>query len=60
MRSKTARLREALTGRFTDHHAFLLARMPGRVDAITADIATVQERIDDQIAPFGPAVTRAG
>ncbi|MBA3292667.1 MAG: hypothetical protein H0T40_02750 [Geodermatophilaceae bacterium] len=49
-----------MTGRFTDHHAFLLARMPGRVDAITADIATVQERIDDQIAPFGPAVTRAG
>src|SRR3954452_1476100 len=46
LRSKTARLTEALTGRFTDHHAFLLAQMLRRVDAITADVATVQARID--------------
>ncbi len=58
LRSKTARLTEALTGRFTDHHAFLLTQMLNRVDAITADIATVQERIDAQIAPFAQAVTR--
>jgi len=58
MRSKTGRLREALTGRFGDHHAFLLTRMLSRVDAITADIATVQERIDVQIAPFALAVAR--
>src|SRR4051794_13066366 len=36
----------ALTGRFPDHHAFLLPQMLRRVDAITADVATVQERID--------------
>ncbi len=58
MRSKTGRLEEAFTGRLTDHHAFLLATMLGRVDAITADIASVQARIDIQIAPFAPAVTR--
>jgi len=58
MRSKTVRLREALTGRFSDHHAFLLTQMLSRVDAITADIATVQARIDTQIAPFDQAVTR--
>jgi transposase len=58
LRSKTARLAEALTGRFTDHHAFLLTQMLRRVDAITADIATVQERIDAQIAPFAPAMAR--
>jgi transposase len=58
MRSKTGRLTEALTGRFTDHHAFLLTQMLHRVDAISADIATVQDRIDAQIAPFAPAVTR--
>src|ERR671926_1070636 len=52
LRSKTARLTEALTGRFTDHHAFLLDRMLRREDAITADVAAVQERIDAQIAPF--------
>ncbi len=58
MRSKTVRLTEALTGRFTEHHAFLLTQMLRRVDAITADIATVQERIDAQIAPFAQAVAR--
>ncbi len=32
--------------------------MLSRVDAITADIATVQARIDESIAPFASAVTR--
>ena len=58
MRSKTARLGQALTGRFTDHHAFLLSRMLARVDAITADVATVQDRIEVQISPFASAVAR--
>ena len=58
LRSKTSRLTEALTGRFTEHHAFLLTQMLRRVDAITADVATVQERIDVQIAPFAQAVVR--
>jgi transposase len=58
LRNKTGRLTEALTGRFTDHHAFLLTQMLRRVDAITADVATVQERIDAQIAPFARAVVR--
>jgi transposase len=58
MRSKTGRLEEAFTGRFRDHHAFLLKTMLKRVDAIDADITTVQARIDEQIAPFAPAVTR--
>jgi transposase len=58
MRAKTARLTEALTGRFTEHHAFLLTRMLHRIDAIGADIATVQDRIDAQIAPFAQAVAR--
>jgi transposase len=58
MRAKTGRLEEAFTGRFREHHAFLLATMLGRVDAITADIAAVQARIDEQIAPFASAVTR--
>jgi transposase len=58
LRSKTGRLTEALTGRFTEHHAFLLTQMLHRVDAITANIATVQERIDGQIAPFAQAVAR--
>jgi transposase len=58
MRAKTPRLTEALTGRFTDHHAFLLAQMLQRVDAVTADIATVQARIEAQIGELAPAVVR--
>jgi hypothetical protein len=58
LRSKTARLIEALTGRFTDHHAFLLTQMLNRVDGITADIATVQDRIDAQLGELTPAVDR--
>ena len=58
MRAKTARLEEAFTGRFTDHHAFLLRTMLARIDGITADIDVVQDRIDEQIAPFAKAVTR--
>jgi transposase len=58
LRSKTARLTEALTGRFTDHHAFLLARMLRRVDAITSDVATVQARIDAQLGALAPVVAR--
>jgi transposase len=58
LRAKTARLTEALTGRFTEHHAFLLTQMLQRVDAVTADIATVQARIDAQIGELAPAVAR--
>jgi transposase len=58
MRSKVGRLTEALTGRFTEHHAFLLTQMLHRIDAISADIATVQDRIDTQMVPFAEAVAR--
>ncbi len=55
LRAKTDRLIEALTGRFTDHHAFLLSQMLQRIDGITADIATVQARIDAQLGELAPA-----
>jgi transposase len=58
MRKKISVLEEAFTGYFTGHHAFLLAQMLGRVDAITADIAALDARIEEQIAPFAAAVSR--
>jgi transposase len=58
MRKKITVLEEAFTGYFTDHHAFLLARMLARVDAITADIAALDARIEQQIAPFAAAVAK--
>jgi len=51
MRIKLPQLRQALTGHFEDHHAFLCATMLHRIDTLTADIATLDERIDALIAP---------
>ncbi|MGW4065390.1 IS110 family transposase [Amycolatopsis sp. NPDC004747] len=58
MRTKITLLEEAFTGHFTDHHAFLLTRMLGRIDAINTDIAAVEDRIGEQIIPFADAVGR--
>ena len=58
MRGKIAVLEEAFTGHFTDHHAFLLGTMLRRVDAISADIATLDERIAEQAAPLASAVAQ--
>lgn len=58
MRGKISRLQEAFTGRFGDHHAFLLARMLAHVDAIDADIAAVEYRIEGLIGPFATAAAR--
>jgi transposase len=58
MRAKLAVLEEAFTGRFSDHHAFLLSKMLARIDQISADITELDAAIEAQIAPFAPAVTR--
>jgi transposase len=58
MRRKLTALQEAFTGHFTDHHAFLLATMLARVDSIDADIAQLDARIEEMIAPFAAAAAR--
>ncbi len=58
MRAKLSLLEEAFTGCFSDQHAFLLARMLDRVDALSADIAALDTRIEALIGPFTAAVDR--
>jgi transposase len=58
MRRKISALREAFTGHFDDHHAFLLAKMLARVDALDADIAGLDAAIEDMIAPFSELAER--
>jgi transposase len=58
MRSKITALQDAFTGHFTDHHAFLLGKMLARVDQISADIADLDAKIEELIAPFASAVAR--
>ena len=58
LRKKISLLEEAFTGHFTGHHAFLLGKMLARVDAISGDIAALDARIEEQIAPFAETVAR--
>jgi len=58
MRRKIPLLEEAFVGRFTDHHAFLLRTMLARIDETSADIAAVETRIEELVAPFAQAVER--
>ncbi len=58
MRAKTSVLQEALTGHFTDHHAFMLAMMLARIDALSAQIDTLTTRIQQAIAPLAAPVAQ--
>jgi transposase len=58
MRAKLPALEEAFTGFFTDHHSFLLGKMLDRVDALDADIAVLEAKIEEMVAPFAQAVAR--
>jgi transposase len=58
LRRKIPDLEEALTGRFDEHHQFLLSRMLSRIDQIDADIAAVDEQIEAHLAPFADAADR--
>ena len=57
LRAKLPALRRALTGRFEEHHAFLLERMLAHVEDLESDIAALSGRIEEQIRPFEPAIT---
>jgi len=52
LRKKIPALTEALRGRFNDHHAFMTRLYLDRIDAHNADIARLDERIEEAIAPF--------
>jgi transposase len=58
MRAKASLLRQALTGHFTSHHAFLLAMMLDRVDQLTAQIDQLTARIETAIAPYARQVAQ--
>jgi transposase len=58
LRAKLGTLEEAFTGHFTDHHGFLLDRMLARIDALDADIAELETKIEEMVAPFALAVEK--
>lgn len=52
LRSKTPQLVEALTGRFREHHAFMVKLHLSQLDHDTQAIAELTDRIEVVIAPF--------
>ena len=52
LRTKLPELRKALTARFREHHAFLLARMLAHVEALEADIDVLSQRIVELAEPW--------
>lgn len=58
MRPKIGTLREALVGRFDDHHAFLLRMHLDHVDELSSIEARLDSQVDELMAPFAEAATR--
>lgn len=52
MREDMPLLLDALKGRFTEHHAFMVRLRLDRIDSISLDIAMLEQRIDQVIEPF--------
>ena len=55
LRSKLPQLREALKGRFGDHHALLVGLSLDHVEQTERSIATLDAHIDKVMAPFSAA-----
>lgn len=52
LRAKLPALREALRGRVTEHHRFLLGRLLAHVRFVEAEITELEGRIAEQMRPF--------
>lgn len=55
MRHKIPQLEDALVGRFTEHHAFMVRQYLTQIDQYDQLIDEITDRIEDAIAPFRAA-----
>jgi transposase len=58
LRKKLPALRQALTGRFSPHHRFLVSRLLADIDYCEEAGAELSRRIEELLAPFAAAVER--
>ena len=56
LRKKLPALRQALTGRFRPHHAFLVSQLLAHVDYLNESITAVSEEVAVRITPFAAQV----
>ena len=58
LRTKLPQLRQALRGRFSDHHALLVRLALGHLEHLEASIAELDTQVDRVLVPFAPARNR--
>jgi transposase len=58
LRAKLPELEKALTGRFRDHHAFMVSDVLAHLDYLEERIAAFSARIEERLAPFAAARER--
>jgi transposase len=58
MRDKQAQLQQALTGRFTSHHAFLVGELLAHIDYLDAAIERLNGQIEERLRPFEADIER--
>jgi len=58
LRNKLPQLRQALAGRFSPHHAFMLGRLLADLDNVEESGLEVSKRIEECLAPFAPTLER--
>jgi transposase len=56
LRAKIPQLRDALTGRFSDHHALIVGELLAHLDYLEEAAGRLSEAIEELIAPFGDQV----
>jgi transposase len=56
LKASRADLRDALHGRITDHHRFMLKLHLTQIDTLETAISTIEARIGDALGPFRAAV----
>lgn len=52
LRKKKPLLKQALEGRFREHHAYLVQQMVSRIDALEEQLGELAQRIDEKMQPF--------
>lgn len=58
IRAPRKQLEEALFGRITDHHRFLLRLHLSQIDGLDASVAAVENRVEELLDPFADLVRR--
>lgn len=58
MREKQLQLQEALTGRFTSHHGYLVGELLAHIDYLEAAVERLNTQVEERLRPFEADIQR--